>query len=123
MFATIVCDKCGFRRTSIVSKGILYGYLETILLKHLRKYPDHTLRILKTRYKYQLQNDEIVRVWFMDKDLRDNVLASFFFIVFSPIMLLFFGYLMLTGFDDSEKDRESMYLKEMEWINSDKESN
>lgn len=62
MFATIVCDKCGFRRTSIVSKGILYGYLETILLKHLRKYPDHTLRILKTRYKYQLQNDEIVRV-------------------------------------------------------------
>ena len=50
----------------------------------------------------------------MDKDLRDNVLASFFFIVFSPIMLLFFGYVMLTGFDDLEQDRESLYLKEME---------
>ena len=50
----------------------------------------------------------------VDKDLRDNVLSSFFFIVFSPIMLLFFGYVMLAGFDDSEKDRESLYLKEME---------
>ena len=50
----------------------------------------------------------------MDKDLRDNVLSSFFFIVFSPIMLLLFAYLMLTGFDDSEKDGESLYLKEME---------
>ena len=62
MFATIVCDKCGFRRTDIISKGIIYGDIEVQLQNHLRKYPDHTLRILKTRYKYQLQNDEIVRV-------------------------------------------------------------
>jgi hypothetical protein len=45
----------------------------------------------------------------MDKDLRDNVLSSFFFIVFSPIMLLFFGYIMFAGFDDLEPDKESLY--------------
>ena len=49
----------------------------------------------------------------LDKDLRNNVLSSFFFIVFSPIMLLFFGYIILTGFDDLEPDKESLYLKEM----------
>ena len=50
----------------------------------------------------------------LDKDLRNNVLSSFFFIVFSPIMLLFFGYIMLRGFDDLEPDKESLYPKEME---------
>ena len=50
----------------------------------------------------------------LDKDLRNNVLSSFFFVVFFPFVLLLFGYIILTGFDDLEQDRESLYLKEME---------
>jgi len=49
----------------------------------------------------------------MNKDLRDTVLTWFFFIIFSPIMLLMFGYIMLTGFDDIESDRESLYRKDL----------
>jgi 4-hydroxybenzoate polyprenyltransferase len=47
----------------------------------------------------------------MDKDSRNTVLSWFFFIIFFPIM---FGYIILTGFDDLEPDKESLYLKEME---------
>ena len=49
----------------------------------------------------------------MDKDLRNEVLVWFYFIVFFPIMLLFFGYIMLTGFDDLEQDKASLYFKEV----------
>ena len=50
----------------------------------------------------------------MDKDLCRNVLPPFFFVVFFPFVLLLFGYIILTGFDDLEPDKESLYLKEME---------